>query len=58
MEPITAREWGSRKAAAAPAWSDEKWRRICATLGVRTSAGQPDGRNDREECRSVEGRAA
>ena len=30
----SAQEWGRRQAAAAPPWSDAKWRRMCAVLGV------------------------
>lgn len=43
MATVSAREWGRRQAAASPVWSDEKWQRIGAILGVdltqpRTSA--------------------
>lgn len=34
MEPISPREWGRRQAAASPVWSEEKWQRIGAILGV------------------------
>lgn len=34
MEPIDAREWGRRQAEASPVWSEEKWRRVGAILGV------------------------
>ena len=38
-----ARAWGKRKAAERPRWSDEKWRRIGAALGVEISGetGRP-----------------
>jgi hypothetical protein len=36
MEPrAAAREWGQRQAAASPRWTEEKWRRIAALLGMR-----------------------
>lgn len=34
-------EWASAHAAAAPAWSDEKWARISATLGKPTQQQKP-----------------
>jgi hypothetical protein len=35
MEPsAAAREWGQRQAAASPRWTEEKWRRVAAILGV------------------------
>lgn len=35
MEPsVDAREWGRRQAAASPPWSEEKWRRVAAILGM------------------------
>jgi hypothetical protein len=36
-----ARAWGKKKAAERPRWSDEKWRRIGAALGVEIS-GETD----------------
>jgi len=30
----SAEEWGKRQAAKAPAWSDAKWRRVCALLRI------------------------
>lgn len=47
LEPITAREWGRRQAAASPVWSDEQWRCACALLRVnltqsRTTQRQHD----------------
>lgn len=30
----SAEEWGRRQAAKAPAWTDAKWRRICALLRI------------------------
>jgi hypothetical protein len=34
VEPTDAREWGRRQAEASPVWSEEKWRRVGAILGV------------------------
>jgi hypothetical protein len=35
MEPsAAAREWGQRQAAASPPWTEEKWRRVAAVLGM------------------------
>ena len=28
-------EWGRRQAAASPVWSEEKWQRVAALLGIR-----------------------
>jgi hypothetical protein len=33
-----AREWGRQQAEFAPVWSDEKWRRVGAILGVKLVA--------------------
>jgi hypothetical protein len=33
-QEISAREWGRREAEKSPEWSEEKWRRIGAILGV------------------------
>ncbi len=35
MESISAQEWGRRQAAASPVWSEEKWQRVAALLGIR-----------------------
>jgi hypothetical protein len=35
VESISAQEWGRRQAAASPVWSEEKWQRIAALLGIR-----------------------
>lgn len=36
MEPsVDAREWGRRQAAASPRWSEDKWRRVAAILGMK-----------------------
>ncbi|MGW3365694.1 hypothetical protein ACWDOR_22450 [Streptosporangium canum] len=32
-----ARAWGKKKATERPRWSDQKWRRIGAALGVEIS---------------------
>jgi hypothetical protein len=34
LEAVSAREWGRRRAAESPAWSEEKWRRVGAILGL------------------------
>jgi hypothetical protein len=34
VETVSAREWGRRQAAASPVWSERKWQRIGAILGV------------------------
>jgi hypothetical protein len=35
MDPsAAAREWGQRQAAASPKWTEEKWRRVAAVLGM------------------------
>jgi len=52
MEPtVDPREWGRRQAAASPPWSEEKWLRVAALLGMRlvppTSADR--GQADREQ---------
>jgi hypothetical protein len=41
LEAISAEEWGRRVAAQAPQWSDEKWRRVCATLNVEVPSPEP-----------------
>jgi hypothetical protein len=41
LEPITAQEWGRRQAAAAPAWTDDQWRRICAALRINLPQPEP-----------------
>jgi hypothetical protein len=35
VESISAQEWGRRQAAASPVWSEEKWQRVAALLGIR-----------------------
>jgi len=40
LEPISAREWGRRQAAASPVWSEEKWKRIGLILGVEFVADE------------------
>lgn len=35
MESISAQEWGRRQAAVSPVWSEEKWQRVAALLGIR-----------------------
>jgi hypothetical protein len=36
MEPsVDARDWGRRQAAASPRWSEDKWRRVAAILGMK-----------------------
>jgi len=43
---ISAREWGLRAASSSPAWSEAKWRRVCATLGVEYA--EPDRSTERD----------
>jgi len=38
----TPEQWGQRQAALAPPWSDELWRRACATLGLQVKAGRKE----------------
>jgi hypothetical protein len=33
-EPVSPREWGRQQAQDSPLWSEEKWRRVGAILGV------------------------
>jgi hypothetical protein len=33
-EPVSAREWGRQQAQESPLWSEKKWRRVGAILGV------------------------
>jgi hypothetical protein len=35
---LTAAEWGQLKAAHAPPWSDQMWRRACAILNIRSTS--------------------
>lgn len=42
-----ADEWGRAQAAAAPAWSEARWRTVCAILGRGVTA--PDEQEDRNE---------
>jgi hypothetical protein len=42
-EPIeSAEEWGRRQAAAAPPWSEAKWRRICGLLRINIATPAED----------------
>jgi hypothetical protein len=34
VETSDAREWGRRQAEASPVWSEDKWRRVGAILGI------------------------
>ena len=34
-QSVDAREWGRRQAAASPRWSEDKWRRVAAILGMK-----------------------
>ncbi len=52
MEPsVDAREWGRRQAAASPQWSEDKWRRVAATLGMKLA---PPESIDRDQTRHDE----
>ena len=61
MGTVSAREWGRRQAAASPVWSEQKWQRIGAILGVDLTRPK-DGAEDRpaagEQSRPALGRAA
>jgi hypothetical protein len=46
LEPISAREWGRRQAAASPVWSEEKWQRIGAILGADLSRAKDRTHDD------------
>lgn len=39
--PLSAAEWGAKKAAEAPPWTDKMWREACAILGVRVAEPPP-----------------
>lgn len=60
MATVSAREWGRRQAAASPVWSEEKWQRIGAILGVELThpKDSADGEPAGEQSRPVLGRAA
>jgi hypothetical protein len=53
-QSVDAREWGRRQAAASPRWSEDKWRRVAAILGMKLatpastdqSRVQNDGRSE------------
>jgi hypothetical protein len=52
MEPtVDPRDWGRRQAAASPRWSEEKWRRVAALLGMRLAppTSADCGHADREQ---------
>jgi hypothetical protein len=50
MEPsAAAREWGQRQAAASPKWTEERWRRVAAVLGMELAPTPP--RNEQPEPR-------
>ena len=44
-------EWGRRQAAASPPWSEDKWRRVAALLGMELAPPAPacDRDRDRDE---------
>ncbi|MES9541890.1 hypothetical protein [Actinomadura sp. NPDC000600] len=47
-------EWGKRQAAKSPQWSDAKWKRIGALLGVQLLAN--DGRALQEQDEGTHGK--
>lgn len=49
VESISAQEWGRRQAAASPVWSEEKWQRVAALLGIRWLPGDESVVNDSDE---------
>ncbi|GGO19164.1 hypothetical protein GCM10010116_38550 [Microbispora rosea subsp. aerata] len=52
--PVSAREWGRRKAAESPRWSADKWDRVALILGLAL-ADEPDQADSRS---SASGRDA
>jgi hypothetical protein len=55
MEPSAdAREWGRRQAAASPPWSEEKWRRVAALLGMRLAPPRTPDRSQAKDDRRSE----
>ena len=61
VEPVSAREWGRREAAASPVWSEDKWQRVGAILGVdltHPKDSAEDGPAAGDDSRSALGRAA
>jgi hypothetical protein len=61
VESVSAREWGRRQAAASPVWSEQKWQRIGAILGVDLSHpkdSEEDQPADGGRIQSALGRAA
>jgi hypothetical protein len=57
LEPISAREWGRKQAAASPVWSEKKWQRIGAIFGVDFSpaAERTDHDEDQDHGQSPSG---
>lgn len=48
MEPSpAAREWGQRQAAASPRWTEKKWQRVAAVLGMKLTPA-PQGSEQAE----------
>jgi hypothetical protein len=61
VETVSAREWGRRQAAASPVWSEQKWQRIGAILGVdltHPTDSEADEPADGDRIRSAVGSAA
>jgi hypothetical protein len=49
--PVSAQEWGRRKAAESPQWSSEKWHRVAAIFGAELAddpAGESPQKNGRD----------
>lgn len=50
MEPsASAREWGRQQAAASPRWSEDKWQRVAALLGMQLALPVADTEQRDEE---------
>jgi len=55
MEPsVDARDWGRRQAASSPPWSEGKWRRVAALLGMKLAPPPSADRDQAREAQSAE----
>ena len=43
---VDPREWGRRQAASSPCWSEDKWRRVAAILGMELATPAPAENRD------------
>jgi hypothetical protein len=53
VESISPQEWGRRQAATSPVWSEEKWQRIAALLGIRWLPSDESEASDSDEFREA-----